>query len=260
VADYNYACDGHIGDAVFTLHPIHHRSLSGDKANYYLQHDNRDRFDRSVCLSLSPLIEYQDYISDVVVTDVVPEDCLPHEKDIRFKDYYEVTGNHNMAYVNLKKRHFRAMNADRSMRWCLENFKSSGPWLKAPAVQAADVVAHLPTGRLTRSIDSWVKVLDSVREHSSVLVIGGDDVSEWEGHAECHKPDSMLEAASLINGCKLFIGASSCNYVIAEGLGKLRFVDIHPNSSGTRPRDETGWDTSKWDDDTLCRRIRDCIR
>tara|TARA_R110002096_G_scaffold51401_6_gene134414 strand:+ start:3707 stop:4363 length:657 start_codon:yes stop_codon:yes gene_type:complete len=213
--------------------------------------------------ALLPLINYQYYIRDSHKVESCPPGSFNfHTKanDRNPEAFYEHTTGWP-GDVRLKKRYFEAYFRDMGMGWILNSFKRSQPWLTAPRGEKFDVVAHIPTHKMCREKEEWSYILKQLSlEGHEVVVIGGDDVSDWEDSAECYKPRDMLEAASLIGDAKMFIGTASCNYVIAEGIGTLRFVDIHPDAVGTKPSEDNGWDISDWPADVVLKRLNECLR
>lgn len=250
---------GHIGDAIYQLYTL---SKTPAKSVFFLGPGQDNRWGSEEIKSIIPLAKYQSYISSCEEVDSCPEGAFNFKEEGGEKKpecFYELS----MGWpgdLRLKKLYFVSYFKDMGMRWILENFKRSGAWLTAPSTKKFDVVAHIPTRRITRSKKEWVHIIKAIENSGrTVAIIGGEDVREWDGHFNCIKPKDMLDAADYINSSRMFIGSASCNYVIAEGLDKLRFVDIHPDSLGTAPSEDNGWNITPWSTQTCIERILDCI-
>lgn len=244
---------GHLGDLVCSLYTV--KALGGGQF-YIGDHFDGDwkNWGKEIQEAAVPLCRYQTYISCAKRVDSVPENLtynfIDSWRQQRTDNHFEYSYD-SIASCGLKKRDFInvMMNVcGHTLRDTLLLLNHDIPWLSAPRTKDYDVVCHLPSHKVCRDVGDWRKIFKSMKSLGySIAMIGGEDVEFWEGSAcDVIKPTDLLDAADYINSSKLFIGVSSCNNAIAEGLDKFRFIECE-QAWGTEPQNERGWKINHWD-------------
>ncbi len=250
---------GHIGDVIYSLYTM---MVDGGKSLLELGPGQNQRWGDREIKSLLPLINYQSYATGIKVASASPDahDFTDCTRIVNSRDFYEWHGLRWPGNINLKKRYFIGyFLAMYGMKWVLEHFESEPKWLDAPRTKPYQFVLHLPTQRLCRPISDWYDIVNQLKLLGSVAIIGSDDTDIWENTGVYQRPTDMLDAANYINSAHMFLGSASCNYVIAEGLRKLRFVDVPQESEGTVPTNHSGWNIASWSVQEIINRVKQCI-
>lgn len=114
-------------------------------------------------------------------------------------------------------------------------------WLQVPkSMESAGKVVVNRTGRYRNASFHWDRI---VRHYSHRLLFVGLP-HEWRefcghfGYVDFRPTSNLLEVASLIAGCDLFIGNQSCAYAVAEGLKQQTIQETsltHPDCIFKRP-------------------------
>lgn len=237
---------GRAGDLFYALYTM--KALGGGELT--LSNFQEENWGTDLMESVIPLAAAQSYVENVKQL-VIPEinvekrretlysmskgynyDLHAAEDDYNPEAFPEWDGKHFPGNIHIAKRyavHF-------GVEWV-----PNSVWLEAPKVENdVDVVFHAPMRRLVRGHHFWGEVLRSLINVGLkvVIVAGPNDEYEWRnlGLPVC-VPTDFLHTAILINSAKCFLGAaSSCN-VIAEGLGKRRFVEVADGCWNTNPTD-----------------------
>jgi hypothetical protein len=243
---------GHLGDLIYSLYSI--KKYGG--GHLYIGPHQHTNWTPKLMHTAAILCAHQNYIDGVDIVNEKPLDLTYDFTDSwghqEVKHHFEYNGK-SIASCSLKKRDFINLNKYKykfvELLGMLNQYET---WLTAPNTCSYDIVCHLPHHKLVRDKSEWHRVFDYFSTDFKIAIIGADDIDYWQANQSYTiiKPDNLLEAADYINSAKLFIGVASCNYVIAEGLGKFRFVESK-EASGVDPMNDTGYQIAKWDTDRV---------
>lgn len=165
---------------------------------------------------ITPIIERQPYIKEVVCTEQEPD-----------YDLAEFRGFHR-ADISLMEAQRQYMNSRYKT-----NLKTKGdkPWLHNidPKTEADIILARSP--RYHNHLFPWLKIMNHLRSTKlKVLFIGPAEehraFTMQFGHVEHRPTKDLLEAAELIAGASLFIGNQSSPLAVAEGLKAPRIAEV----------------------------------
>lgn len=259
---------GHIGDLVYQLCAVRRIAVAtGNPAEFYIGPGQSIRWGQKEWESVLRLVGLQEYISCAKIVDACPDDAfnfMMSESHIKKNEFFELDeGKTWPANASLKKiYYFAASNEPFNIR--NSQFSNENQWIKCEKTKLVNVVAHIPKHRMCRDASEWENILLQLKRNGLIVkLIGGDDVDEWSSHPSLvemiTKPRDMLEAAEYINSANVFIGSASCNYVLAESLSVMRFVDVPPESIGTVPTDTRGWNVALWSAERIIRSIMTSI-
>lgn len=259
---------GRIGDCIYALYTI--KSLGGGRL--ILSKFHVGSWGDSEIDSLSPLVEYQDYIESVRVADICNEDLdlwrlsqikpkiIDDEVDYDLHDC-ELDYNPDM----FPEWHGKSWpgNCHIGKRYSIHygiRFNHSEPWIRAPRTMSHDVVVHLPFRRMVRSASCWLEILNSISDQGfSVKLIGSQyDTSMWDKSScrfDVATPRDMLHASDYINSSRLFVGVASSNYVIAESIMKDGFVELSDDSSNAKPMNDRMAEITGFDNNTVVKMV-----
>ena len=247
---------GHLGDLVCALYSI----MKHGGGELYIGPHSHPCWNEKLRKAAAPLCAYQPYITKAEVVDETPEDLtydftLSWAHQLQTHDYVKGIGYHfehshnSIASCGLKKRDLINLFKEKhSLREILRMLNHDEAWLVAPETKDFDVVCHLPHTKLVRPADQWKELFKSMHHAGlKIALIGSQEVELWgDNHFwELVQPTDLLDAADYINSAKLFIGVSSCNNAIAEGLDQFRFVECE-EAWGTEPQNERGWKINDW--------------
>ena len=259
-----YYTGGHIGDTIYQLYSI----MKAGGGTLYVGPHNHGAWGIQHWMALLPLLKEQWYLYDVkIIGDIndkptdLTYDFSKTWEHLRIAEHFESDGR-DEGDVSLKKREYLNCFRERtSFSHLLCSFSHHERWLYAPSTKSVDIVIHAPKHKLTRSQQHFGDVVQKLAKHGfKTVFIGSDDALEWSAYGEVVVTPDLLVAADYINSARLFFGTASCCYVIAEALGKLRFVDIFGGARGTTPRDESGWETNSWSVDLIVERALMLLR
>lgn len=162
---------------------------------------------------ISPLIRNQQYIKSVLEFDGQSYDC----------DYgVHPNGEKVVVGTNLTKYHSSKFNID----WKSLN----DPWLTSDTI---DLGKKIVINRTSRYHGNYLFYHDFFRhvDIENCVFVGVEE--EWKQFVhffqkpiDFYKTDNVLELASAINGCEMFLGNESLPCAIATGLGKHSFIEI----------------------------------
>lgn len=256
---------GRLGDAVMALYAA--KKVGGGIFQMCLRHE--PPWDHKKLNSILALVKYQSYIKDAIHVKVPKEYIKPNHIDSKYiesgadpipwthsfieseskcnpEDYpeYKSQGKNWLHYTHQARRHCDHFG----VKW-----EPDIVWLEAPKTKGnVDVLFHAPSYRLVRSRQSWIKIIELLSSKCNVVVITGpDDRHEWSDVAKVIVPEDFLEVADYINSAKCFLGAASSCYCVAEGLRKLRFVELRADCYNTHCYGETGHIINNWSDDIV---------
>lgn len=123
----------------------------------------------------------------------------------------------------------------------------STPWLESPSGNMGGVV-FARSSRYHNPEFPWRDVLKKYRDEA-VFVGTPDEYTEFINEFKFYIPyiqtDTLLDVASVISECTLFVGNQSCPLAIAEGLKKRIVCEVCPtcpNCISPRPDFTAGWD------------------
>jgi hypothetical protein len=175
---------------------------------------------------MKPLIDVQDYISDVKIFS-------GQKIDVDLDEFR--TQPLNPAMGSLAKRYF----------YFIHNFIDlSQPWLTVPN-KIDDLKDKILVCRSERYRNETINY-SFLRTVKNVVFCGLDDewndFKKWVPESERIVANDALELATYINSCKFFIGNQSLSFSIAEALKKERLLEVNffaPNniSSGGKCND-----------------------
>lgn len=192
---------GDLGDCIASLPTV--RALGGGEyVCFHREKGCRESLQGQRFESLKSLLEIQPYIDRVSWTEA-PE--------ITVLDFSTFRGAYRKG-INLAQQH----------AWHLGVTISEAPWLIAPASEIAKGrTVFARSRRYHNDRFPWDKIL---QRHPDPLFVGLPDEylafqTKWGKPIQHHTAGNLLELASLIAGCALFIGNQSCPFWIAAGLG-----------------------------------------
>jgi len=248
---------GRIGDCLYACYTI--KALGGGKL--YLSPYHTPNWGLEQIQSLKSFLEYQDYITEVEVCDPprrgevvkdVDYDLHRVEDIYNPQDFPEWHGNYWPGNIHIAKRYAVGFGVE---------WDKNDTWLRAPSHGGSPhIVFHAPERRMVRPREAWGYILRSLAHNFKIDVVGGPDdyiqlkdivpgLSYWYHH-------DFHTAAGLIGNAKVFLGcASSCN-VVAEGIKKIRYVELADGCDNTNPL----FDVTTWSDDKIVERVTDAIR
>jgi len=253
---------GHIGDVLYSLYTI--KKAGG--GYLVLGPGQQTMWGVDQINALLPLCQYQDYIEGACQLSPIlefnvngPDHDFTDVHNIHNpEDFFEWDGRVWPGNCHLKKRYFNGYFKDvHSLAEQMTNYNEE-KWIDAPDISSQyDIVFHAPHRKLMRPHFDWWSILYALSRSHKILLIGGDDINEWPDHEYYTKlePTNLLVVASYIKAATAFLGLPSCNYVIAEGLDKFRFVDMAPQTEGSEPANQRGWDITRWDSERIVRSV-----
>lgn len=253
---------GHIGDVVYSLYTI--KTAGGGILK--LGPGQQSMWGRKQIDALIPLCKAQSYIDDCFYSEDksdVTHDFTTIGGLYNPEEFFEWDGRVWPGNAHLKKRYFNSYWRKKvDIAQQLYIFSSDDSWLESYdcSPHEYDIVFHAPLRKQNdcRPQSSWYEILQRLSNKYSIVVIGGDDINEWDDTDYYTKlvPSNFLEVQDMIATADLFLGNSSCNHVIAEGLDQIRMIDMAPQTEGSEPHNQRGWDITKWSD----RRVVDAVQ
>lgn len=206
---------GDLGDCIASLPTV--RAMGGGAyVCFHRDKGCRESLQGARFESLKSLLEIQPYIDGVFWTEA---------PDLTVRDFSTFRGSYRNG-VNLAQQH----------AWHLGVAISETPWLVAtPSLKTKGRTVLSRSRRYHNERFPWDKIL---QRHKDPLFVGLPDEylafqTKWGKPIEHHTASNLLELASLIAGCSLFIGNQSCPFWIACGLGVPLIQEsweIDPNS------------------------------
>lgn len=204
----NFGHSGDVGDIIYSLPTI--RACGGGSLTLFnypgrTAHGmSKQKADR-----IRPLLESQDYISEVIWTDGWADHSLNGFR------------NHRAA-GNLSDMHL----STHGLGWQHRATK----WLSVEPKHISDVVINRTTRYLNHGFD-WAEVVR--RYGRKISFVGSPDehglfCEQFGDVAYFHAPD-LLVLAQCIAGSKLFIGNYSAPAAIAEGLKHQMVIEVCPD-------------------------------
>lgn len=220
---------GDYGDVIYSLATI--KALGGGVL--FLSPDNHYPFPRPTRLhpdptwgaNIAPLIEQQDYIWRCQFTF-----SLPYSTDVdlnNFRNYYRTANPDN--WTSLFRLHLKANKAD---------YPEDKAWLmvdKAIEIPGRPIVINrtlryqnpkFPWIRLIRKYQDKMVFIGSVEEAGTFQQLNKSKIPHIPTH-------TLLDAARIIAGAKVFVGNQSCPLAIALGLNKPCLTEewrLNPNT------------------------------
>lgn len=211
---------GEWGDVIYLCAVLHAQPHGPHKL--YLQRDKENQTSGKVIKHpeiITPLVLAQKYISECRV--IKPQEKVQwHSQDFRR------TGHHGPTITLVRAHAGHGMHVGAIKKFATGN---EGPWLQVPvSLEAAERVLvartsrwgnpHFNWGAVVRTYGSRVLFLGTPEEHQSFCMD--------YGRVEYRPTGDLLEAASLIAGCWLYISNQTSLYAIATGLGVRRILAV----------------------------------
>lgn len=219
----NFKHGGATGDIIFSLPTI---KLMGGGTLFITPYDEQR------ARSIAPLLSMQPYISNVVITDAPPEDCIDLNK------FRQFAGHHS----NLITAHFNGQGlADESWK---EGWLTL-PEMEEPPVPFSNYSVINRTQNYADPNFDWAKEVDYLLTLSETCYFIGyegeynifqDQFKTKAVYFEC----GFVQAAYLIKYANIFTGCYSAMSTIAMGLGinyRLEQAPGHTCSSLLQPRE-----------------------
>lgn len=230
---------GHIGDVIYSLPAVAAAAEQfQEKATYYLHQDvmigtdydggiPKPAITRKLAEFIKPLLDAQPYIDSCVIFDEGPNFHIPLNCDLdKFRD---LPINHRFGHLPLHYMHLCGVFCDYAK-----------PWL---SVRGADKSKHykdkIIIGRSTRNYDGSIDYSVLKAYVDAMEFIGTDE--EYEAMRQALpkikrlKVRDAYEMACLMASAKLYIGNSSFNFAVAEGLKKNRLFEMNVKSQSLLP-------------------------
>lgn len=227
-----YHHSGDYGDIIYSLPTI--KALG--EGVLWFSHDNHWRFPADTRLrpdyhwaeNIQGLLNQQEYIWNAQYTPSWPHSC---DFDLNeFRKAYIHTGPQN--FRSIFRLHLEAFNTD---------YPEDQPWLKVD--QAIEIPGRpIVVNRTQRYHNEYVSMWQILKEHEDKCVFIGT-VEEYQAFRSFihpltnipHYPTAtLLDAARVIAGCKVFVGNQSCPMAIAIGLGKNIVQESWPLNENCR--------------------------
>jgi hypothetical protein len=242
----NFYTSGSFGDSIYSLCLV--KLLGG--GNMYVKLNDMDRFAREVLGQpdagpargrytyrdyemLAPLLEAQDYISEVKVWS-------DEKFDYDFSDHYKYhyisgwKGNQTECYAMTQNMDIHDSEIKKKLLY--------EPWLtpvKPIKIPSKSIVVNRTSrylyGAPSNNWNYWIK---NGLEHYAVFVGTEQEHSDFQKifniNIEYYKTNNLLELAQVIQGCEYFIGNQSVALSIAIGLGKSYHCEIRKDYASTK--------------------------
>ncbi len=195
---------GDFGDIVYSLMAVKYLcKTTGCRANYYLypREGTTVLMSRSHADNILPLIQAQSYISYAGWSDVP----LGVRADVSLRKFY--TRGYNLA--------------DQLCLWLdIPCSDQHGPWLESPKINPAAKVIVARSQRYRGTRFPWKDVLDRYSNDAAFLGTESEHVDFCQTFGDIPHviTKNLLDVASIIAGCDLFIGNQSCPLAIAHGM------------------------------------------
>jgi len=213
---------GDLGDIIYSLPAI--RALGGGKIVLTRCKDaapyiTREPMTKERADLIIPLLKNQPYIKDAEFADCPPKDAVMLD-EFRHLIHGEQLGVH---------RHWR-LSALHLKQCGLPTWIDSTPWLWAEPSEKAPAVVMARSLRYHNPEFPWPKIIEKYRGIAGFI----GTPKEYEAFvADCGDvayipTKDLMEAASIIAGCSLFIGNQSAPLAIAVGMGKPAVVEFTP--------------------------------
>jgi len=197
-----------IGDILYSLLAI--QRLGGGKL--YLS--TKGPLTQSAYESLLPLLEYQEYLEDVVEWNGEKVDY----------DLTAASFRGEWQKYPLVQRYLYEFDVDTTV--------PDGPWIKTPAAIPSDVLVSV-TNRYHGAKLNWESLVPDGAESAYIGIR-----PEWVWFCLFNHmripfiaPNDLLIAAQYIAGCNLFIGNETGNFAIAMALNKNCIVGLSPEGN-----------------------------
>jgi hypothetical protein len=229
---------GHLGDVIYSLAAIKAAATNWqEKITYYLHQDvplltindagfARPAITKQYAEFIKPLLEAQPYVEECVIftgaSFTVPV-------DMNLDRFRHLPVNFDLGHLPLHYMHL-----------CGHFFDYAKPWLTIREEDKKSFFKNkIVLGRSTRNIDPNIdySVLKNLKE--DLVFLGSDDEFEIMKRAlprlEHVKVSTAYELACVIASCKLYIGNSSFNFAVAEGLKKNRLFEMNTKLQSLMP-------------------------
>jgi hypothetical protein len=239
---------GRLGDCLYAMYTVMMISnVLQRKAHVILSDYHRGGWSQEAAKSLTPLLLDQWYIGKVTWLSLPEDKRSPYsflDFDPLFPDmsFPDVTFNLTRAEGDYNPDKFPEWNGVNwpgnisipkryAAHWDVP-WSPDTPWLENSNKirNPASVVFHLPKHRLTRHESDYVSLINLLRSKQiKCKVIGSEeDRHFWRNYINVECGD-FLNVATNIQQSDCFVGCASSCYVVAEGLGKRRFIDFKPD-------------------------------
>ncbi len=235
--------EGDGGDLVFALNIIKHlpdgpHSLVLETNSILASLKNRDIAEKFL-IFIKDFVESQDYIKECRIVE--PTDTI-YWRSGGFRGASMHTPHRQLMMS--KVAHFRMALGHRP------KVDVSTPWLKAdPSPISKGRVLINRTSRYNNRFFQWKKIVD----HYGDLILFVGLPHEHQafcaafGKVERAETSNLMDIASLVAGCELFIGNQSCANALAEGMKKDSIQETSltlPDCVFVRPNAQHVWDGS----------------
>jgi hypothetical protein len=239
---------GHIGDVIYSLPSVAAAAEEfQEKVTYYLHQDviigtdydggiPKPAISRKLAEFIKPLLDAQPYIDSCVIFDEGPNFHIPINCDL--DQFRELPINHRFGHLPLHYMHLGGMF-----------FDYAKPWL---SVRGQDKNKHykdrIIVGRSTRNYDTAIDYAALKPYVDAMEFIGTDEEYEAMRRAlpkiKRLKVRDAYETACVIASSRLYIGNSSFNFAVAEGLKKNRLFEMNVQSQSLMPCGNVDYFTS----------------
>lgn len=220
---------GDMGDVVYSV-PLF-RALGASRVVLNPESPYRTKMNAAACGVLRPLLEAQGF--EVEISPDRPGLEVDYYADI-FREGASDMENNHLAVTNSEK--------------IIPGLDVSGRYLDAPPKRVADVIVSRSARYRNPDFD-WLYLLDGLPDEVGAAFVGLK--SEYEafrkatalGDRVFYYPTADLrELASVIAGCRVFIGNQSSPYAVAEGLKVNRIQETCRYTPNCRAQSGNGVD------------------
>ena len=222
---------GHIGDVIYSLPAVKAiAETRKEKVTYYLHqgvliptdYDNgspKPALSKEFAEFIKPLIEAQPYIEKCMIYINGTDITVPLDYDLDM--FRRLPVNFWLGHLPLYYMHLTGYFTDYSAPWLTVKEEDKNDYYRDKVI----------IGRSPRNINPDVdfSILNKIEE--KIYFVGTADeylsINKIIPRIEYIKVSDAYEMACLIASCKLYIGNSSFNFALAEGLKKTRLFEMN---------------------------------
>ena len=219
---YSFKHSGNAGDLIYSLATI--KTLSKDGlANIFLRLNQPGRYGKkshplgNVMLNekmfdmLKPLLSSQPFIKDLQIFNVTQQ--IDYNLDL-FRDFPIKLASGDIARWYF---YLYGINADLSV-----------PWIEAtPSLDMKDYIVVARSQRYRQPLVDY----SFLKQYNKLVFVGVEaeynDMKKMIPSIEFIKVKDFLELASIIAGCRFFIGNQSFPFALAEALKVMRVLEVY---------------------------------
>ena len=234
--DVHFKHSGHAGDIIYALPAAN--SLAKNKNIHFHLNSNQESNNRSLSHPLGSVM-----LTEKIVDFIHP--LLLHQPQIKTCDIY------NDQQIDYDLDGFRQYPFNYKIghiaRWYFLTYGINAdlgkPWLRAPADTTMNDTIVIARSRRYRNPGIDYSFLN---QYSKLVFVGLEeeylDMKKMLPKVQYRPVKNFLELASVIAGCRFFIGNQSFPFSLAEGLKVKRILEVYHQSPNVIVEGENGYD------------------